>query len=70
MEELDAFISEERQKKDDLSAYKYLGVAGREEQRKGRDSNQSRQKPGIGLGGENFKERGRHRLTLQQASSQ
>lgn len=54
MEELDAFISEERQKKDDLSAYKYLGVAGREEQRKGRDSNQSRQKPGMGLGGENF----------------
>lgn len=50
MEELDTFISEKRQKKDDLSAYKYLGVMGREEQRKGRDSNQSRQKPGMGLG--------------------
>lgn len=36
--------------KDDLSAYKYLGVGGREEHRKGRDSNQGRQKPRMVLG--------------------
>lgn len=36
--------------KDDLSAYKYLWVGGREEQRKGRDSNQGRQKPRMVLG--------------------
>lgn len=36
--------------KDDLSAYKYLGVGGGEKQRKGRDSNQGRQKPRMVLG--------------------